>query len=125
MAGYFMVFIGAGLGGALRHAVNQISTRATGVFPWSTMVVNITGCLAMGMLVGWLGIKDGNSLSASELLLTTGVLGGYTTFSAFSLDAVRLWQRGDSLGASLYVIGGVGISIVGLIAGLAVVRSNA
>ena len=116
MAGFLIVFLGGGLGAALRHGVNLISARLFGTaFPWHTFIENVTGSLAMGVLVGYFAFKGGEASQHWRLFLTTGVLGGYTTFSAFSLDAVLLWERHEYLMAALYVGG----SVAGAIAGLA------
>jgi CrcB protein len=124
MSGYLLVFAGAGLGGALRHAVNLACARAFGLaFPWGTLAVNVIGSFAMGLLAGWLAFRAGTAWSqAVRLLLTTGVLGGFTTFSAFSLDAVLLWERGEPALAALYAGASVGLSIGALVLGLTLVR---
>lgn len=86
------------------------------------MLVNVVGSLLMGLLVGWLlarGLED----HPSRLFLATGVLGGFTTFSAFSHDAVELWQRGAAEAAAAYVVGTVLLSIVALAAGVAIARA--
>ena len=122
-----LVFIGAGLGGALRHAANLACARAFGAaFPWGTLVVNVLGSLLMGALAGWLAFKAGEGWSQPvRLLLATGILGGFTTFSAFSLDAVLLWERGEAALAASYVGASVGLSIAGLVTGLALARTLA
>jgi CrcB protein len=88
------------------------------------MLINIAGSTVMGLIVGWFAFKAGESWAQStRLFLTTGVLGGFTTFSAFSLDAVLLWERG-ALGTSAgYVIGSVVFALLGLYAGLWFVRT--
>jgi CrcB protein len=92
MMGYVVVFIGAGVGGAIRHAMNIWVARLMGThFPWHTFVINITGSLVMGLVAGWFAEKGG-AAGHLRLFLATGVLGGYTTFSAYSLDAVLLWR---------------------------------
>lgn len=89
---YLIVFIGAGLGGMLRHGVNVIAARLLGLgFPFGTLFVNVAGGLLMGVLAEWLLIK-GIGNQPLRLFLTTGVLGGFTTFSAFSLDAAVLFS---------------------------------
>jgi CrcB protein len=127
MSGYLLVFAGAGLGGALRHAVNLACARAFGLaFPWGTLAVNVLGSFTMGLLAGWLAFKAMAPWSqAVRLLLTTGMLGGFTTFSAFSLDAVLLWERGEPALAGLYAAASVGLSIGALVLGLALVRALA
>jgi CrcB protein len=122
MKAYLIVFVGAGLGGALRHAANVASLRLLGpAFPYGTFAVNFLGGLVMGLLAGWFAHKADPGPSW-RLFLTTGVLGGFTTFSAFSLDAVVLYERGAHGLAALYVIGSVAASIAALLAGLIVVR---
>jgi CrcB protein len=124
---YLIVFLGAGIGGALRHGVNLACARACGLaFPWGTLTVNIIGSFAMGLIVAWLAFKVEVPWSQHmRLFLTTGILGGFTTFSAFSLDAVLLWERGATLLALAYVAGSVVLSVGGLLLGLVVVRSLA
>jgi fluoride exporter len=87
--GYVVVFCGAGIGGALRHAANRAGMHLGLSFPWSTICINISGCLAMGLIAGWFAFR-GQAGQTLRLFLTTGILGGYTTFSAFSLDAALL-----------------------------------
>ena len=121
--GYVLVFMGAGIGGALRHFVNRLALTSVGSFPWSTMLVNVTGSLAIGVLAGWFAFRSNMASQHMALFLTTGVLGGYTTFSAFSLDAVLLWDRGDVKGAAVYVAGSVILSIAALFVGLGAMRT--
>ena len=120
--GFIVVFIGGGLGAALRHGVNLVSARLFGTaFPWHTLIENVTGSLVMGLLAGWFAFK-GDLPQGWRLFLTTGMLGGYTTFSAFSLDTALLYERGEFALAALYVLASVALSIGGLFAGLALVR---
>jgi fluoride exporter len=119
---YLLVFIGGGLGASLRHAVNLMSARGLGTaFPYGTFIINITGSIVMGLIAGYLALK-GEASQPWRLFLMTGILGGYTTFSAFSLDTALLYERGEVGLAVFYVVGSVVISIVGLFAGLALVR---
>jgi CrcB protein len=122
---YFLVFLGAGIGGALRHGVNVGCARLCGTaFPWGTLVVNIVGSLIMGVFAGWLAFKAGEGWSQPlRLFLATGILGGFTTFSAFSLDAVLIWERGHMGLAAAYVFASVVLSIAGLLAGLGLIRT--
>jgi CrcB protein len=119
---YLLVFIGGGLGASLRHTVNVGCARACGLnFPYGTFVINITGSLVMGLIAGYLAFK-GEASQPWRLFIMTGILGGYTTFSAFSLDSVLLYERGELGLATLYVVGSVVLSIAGLVAGLSLVR---
>ena len=121
--GYLIVFLGGGLGAMLRHGVNLLVARLVGTsFPWNTFLINITGSLVMGLIAGWFALKAGASQDW-RLFLTTGILGGYTTFSAFSLDAALLYERGELGQAAFYVVGSVLLSIAGLFAGLWLVRA--
>ena len=120
---YLIVFLGGGIGAALRHGVNLTAARALGTaFPYGTFAVNVIGSLAMGLLAAYFAFK-GDATQHWRLFFTTGVLGGFTTFSAFSLDAVLLYERGEAGLAALYVVASVAISIAGLFAGLALVRN--
>lgn len=120
---YLIVFLGAGLGGMIRHAVNVAGLRlGTTGFPAATLAVNVTGSFVMGLAAGIFALRAGLPQPA-RLFLMTGVLGGYTTFSAFSLDAATLWERGRPGLAALYVTASVALSIAGLFAGLALVRA--
>jgi CrcB protein len=123
MMGYLVVFLGAGVGGVLRHAMNIWVARVAGThFPMHTFVINITGSMIMGMVTGWFIFKTDPG-SHLRLFLATGILGGYTTFSTFSLDAVLLWQRHEHLLAAYYVGGSVVLSLLGLVAGLWIMRT--
>ena len=123
LAGYLIVFLGAGLGGALRHAMNRLVGGIGSSFPWHTLLVNVSGCFLMGLIAGWLAFR-GQSGQALQLFMMTGILSGYTTFSAFSLDAALLWERGDVWATILYVGGSVALSVVLLFAGLAIMRTH-
>ena len=120
---YLIVFFGGGIGAALRHGVNIASARFFGTaFPYATMIENVTGSLVMGLLAGYFAFRSGGSHQHWQLFLTTGILGGYTTFSAFSLDTVLLYERGETALAAFYVLASVGFAVGGLLAGLALVR---
>lgn len=119
---YLIVFLGAGIGGALRHGFNGLSFRLVGDgFPIGTLLINVAGSLAMGLIAGYLELK-GDASQAWRLFLTTGILGGFTTFSAFSLDAALLYERGALGQAALYVVGSVVLSLAGIAVGLAAMR---
>src|SRR5665647_1365535 len=120
--GYLIVFLGGGIGAAIRHGVSLAMSRAFGTnFPYGILVINITGSFVMGLVAAYFAFKGGAS-QHWRLFLTTGILGGYTTFSAFSLDAALLYERGETGLALLYVLGSVALSIAGLFAGLALIR---
>jgi CrcB protein len=122
VVGFAIVFLGGGLGAALRHGVNLLSARLFGTaFPWHTFIENVTGSFAMGLLAAYFAFKGSDS-QHWRLFVTTGILGGYTTFSAFSLDAVLLYERGAIAQAALYVTASVVLSVGGLFAGLGLVR---
>jgi CrcB protein len=120
---YLIVFLGAGLGGAMRHGVNVAALRLLGAgFPWGTLAINVTGSFVMGLVAEYFALKSGLS-PQWRLFLTTGILGGFTTFSAFSLEVALLYERGELMAAGLYVLGSVVLAVVGLFAGLYVIRS--
>ncbi|MCK9916198.1 fluoride efflux transporter CrcB [Microbacteriaceae bacterium K1510] len=121
--GYLIVFLGGGLGAALRHGINLGIARLLGTgFPYATLLINITGSIIMGLAAAYFAFK-GDASQHWRLFLTTGILGGYTTFSTFSLDVATLYERGEMGLAALYVLLSVTVSIAGLFAGFAVVRS--
>jgi CrcB protein len=123
MMAYVVVFVGAGLGGAIRHAMNIWVARLMGThFPWHTFSINILGSLVMGMVAGYFALR-GHATGHLRLFLATGVLGGFTTFSAFSLDAVLLWERHEQLLSALYVGGSVFGAVAGLVIGLWLMRT--
>jgi len=121
--GYVLVFLGGGVGAAARHAVNRAALTLAGPdYPAGTLVVNVTGSIAMGMLAAWFAFRGETTTAPERLFLTTGVLGGFTTFSAFALDATLLWERHDIGAVLLYVGSSVLLSVAGLIGGLFLVR---
>ena len=120
--GFLVVFLGGGIGAALRHGVNLAVARVLGSsFNYATLFENVSGSLVMGLLVGYFAF-EGTIPQHWRLFLTTGILGGYTTFSAFSLDTILLYERGELGLAALYVIASVALSIGGLLAGLFLMR---
>lgn len=118
-----IVFLGAGLGGVARHMVNMLMSRvvAHSGFPYGTLSVNILGSLLMGLCVSYFLLRSGTSLGW-RLFLTTGIMGGFTTFSAFSLETVLMLQRGDLMIAALYISASVVFGIAALFAGLYLAR---
>jgi CrcB protein len=120
---YLIVFLGAGIGGALRHGVNLAAARLLGAsFPYGTLTVNVVGSLAMALIAEFFALKSGLP-QEWRLFLTTGILGGFTTFSTFSLDAVTLWERGDTLTAFFYVAASLVVSLGAFFAGLWLMRA--
>jgi fluoride exporter len=121
--GFLIVFLGGGIGAALRHGVNLASARLLGTaFPFATLFENVTGSFVMGLLAAYFAFK-GDATQHWRLFFTTGILGGYTTFSAFSLDVALHHERGELGLTALYILLSVGLAIGGLFAGLAVVRN--
>lgn len=117
------VAFGGAIGAAARYFVSAQAMRLFGAdYPWGTLIVNVAGSFLMGVLISLFALR----LEASQevrAFLTTGLLGGFTTFSAFSLDFVFLVERKAMAAAGLYVIGSVGLSICALFAGLWMVRT--
>jgi CrcB protein len=120
-----LVFLGGGIGAASRHGINIAAARLFGTgFPVGTMFINVSGSFVMGLVAAWFAFRGSGELSQhARLFLTTGILGGYTTFSAYSLDAALLWERGEIVSAAIYVIGSVVLSLLAIFAGLALVRA--
>src|SRR5262245_42823632 len=119
---YLLVFLGGGIGATMRHGVNVAFARWFGTgFPLHTLFENVSGSLLMGLLTGYFAFRGGVSQHV-RLFLATGILGGYTTFSAFSLDAVLLWERHQYGMAALYVLASVAASLTGLVFGLTLIR---
>lgn len=122
-----MVFLGSGLGGVLRFAMYQLFVALGWLaLPLATMAVNVAGSLAIGMLIaaaergtGFLGLGEGKAF------LMTGLLGGFTTFSAFSADALNLFHDGQAVQAALYVLGSVVLSLLAVAAGYYLMRGGA
>jgi len=122
---YLIVFLGAGIGGTLRHGVNVGAARVFGYgFPFGTLIVNVAGSFAMGLLAGYFAFRPGID-QHMRLFLTTGILGGFTTFSAFSLDTALLIERHSYGLAAGYAAGSVVAGIAALFLGLAMFRGGA
>ena len=120
-----LVFIGGGLGAALRHVVNLAGLRLVGTaLPYGTFFINVTGSILMGIVAGLFAWKV--SLPPTlRLFVATGILGGYTTFSTFSLETALLIERGQAWQAAGYVLASVLLGVGGLFAGMAAVRTFA
>lgn len=122
---FLFVAIGGAAGASLRHLVGLMALRAFGSdFPYGTLICNIAGSFLMGLLIELLAIRF-NASTEVRLLLTTGLLGGFTTFSTFSLDVVALTERGQSSVALIYIALSLAGAIIALFAGLAVARALA
>jgi len=121
---YLIVFLGAGIGGALRHGVNVGAVRLLGYdFPFGTLIVNVIGSFMMGLFAGYFAFRPGIGQHV-RLFLTTGILGGFTTFSAFSLDSALLIERHSFGMAAGYMVGSVAASVSALFFGLAMFRGS-
>jgi CrcB protein len=125
MQAIVLVFLGAGAGGVLRHLINLLAARWLGTdFPFGTLIINVTGSLLMGLLVGWLAFKASENWSQPlRLFIATGVLGGYTTFSTFSLETVLLVERNEIGAAAAYVVLSLLFGFLGLWGALQLMRS--
>jgi fluoride exporter len=124
---YHLLIVAAGgaVGAASRHLVNLAALRIAGLtFPWGTLTVNITGSFLMGVFIELLARRSGASAEL-RLLVATGILGGFTTFSAFSLDVAVLWERGAHAAAAGYVAASVAGAVAALFAGLTIARGFA
>ena len=118
-----LVAVGGAIGASLRHFVNLGSLRLLGPgFPWGTMAINIAGSLVMGIFIELLARRF-NASNELRLFVATGILGGFTTFSAFSLDFAVLWERGATIPALGYAIVSVVGSIIALFLGLWLART--
>ncbi|THF58300.1 fluoride efflux transporter CrcB [Ollibium composti] len=118
-----LVIVGGGIGAGIRHLLNMGAMRLLGSgYPWGTMIINITGSFAMGSFIELLARRFGAS-NELRLFVATGILGGYTTFSSFSLDFAALWERGALGPALAYVLVSVVGGILALFAAFWLVRN--
>lgn len=123
MINVLLVALGGAIGASIRHLTNLGALRLVGPnYPWGTMAINIAGSFLMGVFVEILARRYGGS-SALKLFVATGILGGFTTFSAFSLDFAVLWERGDTLPAFGYALASVLGAILALFVGLWLARA--
>jgi CrcB protein len=117
-----LVFLGGGFGSVLRFLVGRLSLRLLGeAFPFGTLAINVTGSFAMGIVIGWFAFR-GQADQNVRLFLTTGIIGGFTTYSTFALESALLWERGDMNGAILYLLGTVALGLVAIFGGLGISR---
>lgn len=120
---FLIVFVGSGIGGMARHGIGLLTLKIFGpMFPFGTLFINISGSLLMGIVAEYWALKGGLPQPA-RLLLTTGIIGGFTTFSTFSLETGLLWERGQRWLAGVYVTSSVAASIAALFLGLWLIRT--
>jgi len=120
---YLWVALGGAIGASGRFFTTSMTGRLIGHgFPWGTMTVNVVGSFIMGALISFMAIKWSTS-TEMRAFLTTGILGGFTTFSAFSLDFATLIERKEHMAAFAYAAGSVGLSLLAVFAGLVVMRT--
>jgi fluoride exporter len=118
-----LVAVGGAIGSLLRYYVGLGSLRLMGPgFPWGTLIVNVVGCFIIGVFAEMI-MRRFNASVELRLLLITGFLGGFTTFSAFSLDAITLFERGEVFAGGIYIAASVGLSMVAVMAGLGLTRA--
>lgn len=124
MTGVLLVASGGAVGAALRHlfGIGTLKLFGSGL-PFGTIGVNVLGSLLMGLLVAWLARAGGEGAQTLRLLFATGLLGGFTTFSSYSLDIVALYERGMVGTAAAYALGSVILGVAALFAGLAMGRT--
>lgn len=118
-----LVAVGGAVGSVLRYLVGVWALRLAGsAFPWGTLFVNVTGSFLIGVTAEVIVRRLGGSVDL-RLLLITGLIGGYTTFSAFTLDALTLMERGNMAAALIYIVSSVVVSMLAVFAGLVLTRS--
>ncbi|MGX5847939.1 fluoride efflux transporter CrcB [Mesorhizobium sp. PL10] len=122
MFNLLLVVVGGGIGAGIRHLTNIGAMRLVGPnYPWGTMVINVVGSFAMGLFIATLMRRGGSN--ELRLFVATGIFGGFTTFSAFSLDFATLWERGATLPALGYALASVVGAIIALFLGLWLART--
>jgi CrcB protein len=126
MNAYLLVGLGGAIGSVVRYGTGVLVGRLwLTPFPLATMLINIVGSLAMGLFVGWMARTLPAWQEDARLFVAVGIFGGFTTFSAFSLDAIALLERGEIVQSAIYILGSVVLAIVGLYAGLLITRGAA
>lgn len=121
--GYLLVFLGGGIGAALRHWFNGVALTLWGPnYPWGTLFINVSGSLLMGVVVELAALKIGMTAHV-RLFVATGILGGYTTFSTFSLESGLLHARGDTFLAITYALASMVLGVMGFFVGMHGVRA--
>ncbi|WP_292036887.1 MULTISPECIES: fluoride efflux transporter CrcB [unclassified Brevundimonas] len=124
MTQFLLVAIGGALGAVARYGLGLMTGRLApgAVWPWGTFAANISGGLLMGLLAGWLALKAGAGQESVRLFAAVGVLGGFTTFSAFSLETALMIERRELATAFVYAVSSVVVSIAALFVGLMIAR---
>lgn len=123
MTGFLLVALGGGLGASLRHGAGLLAVRHLPPgWPHATFAVNMLGSLAMGLLVGWLAARAAGGAGPLRLFFATGLLGGFTTFSAFSLELAEMVRTGALAKAGAYAGLSVALGVAALFAGLWLAR---
>lgn len=125
LSNFFITGIGGAIGSMMRHGAGLLFLKAGWTnFPWSTLTINLLGSFCIGLIVGWLAHVQ-NWSEEIRLFAVVGILGGFTTFSAFSLESVLLFERGQYLDAAFYVAASVILSIAATFLGLFLIRTFA
>ena len=121
---FLMVAAGGALGAMARYATGLAAARLMGAaaWPWGTFAANVIGGLLIGLVTGWIAYRGAAQSEAIRLFAVVGVLGGFTTFSAFSLEVVSLLERREMATATLYVLASVFLSVVAVFVGLTIMR---
>lgn len=111
---FLQVALGGAIGSTARYGISLLSARWAATLPWGTLTVNVGGSFMMGVVASFIIARGGQGLAP---FIMTGCLGGFTTFSAFSLDVLSLWQDGQAGWAILYILASVGLSILAVAGG--------
>ena len=117
-----LVFLGGGIGSALRYAIGRIFNTSSAGYPWGTFSVNIIGSLLIGVFMG-IALKNNNLSENQTLLLVTGLCGGFTTFSAFAYENQQFLKEGDLTSFAIYTLGSLSLGILAVFLGLFISKS--
>ena len=117
-----LVFLGGGIGSAIRYAIGNFFKATSKGFPWGTFSVNIIGSLLIGVFMG-LALKNSNFSENQTLLLVTGLCGGFTTFSAFAYENQQFLKEGDLTSFAIYTLGSISLGILSVFLGLVISKS--